>query len=361
MKVLHIITSLYTGGAEKLLIDSIPIYKQKGIDVYLLLLNGNETPFYKQLKSKNITLYKLTKGNIRKVYNPLLTFQIIPYLKKYDIIHVHLFPALYWTALAKYLSRSKVKLVFTEHSTNNKRITKKGVWRLLDKLVYKQYNKIGTITSEVDTVIKTHLETTSDKFRVINNGIDISQYSNAKGCEKEDKNSKVIIQVASFSKPKDQPTLIRALQYLPQNIVVQFIGDGVLRKQCEQLVDTLGLSDRISFLGVRTDVPTLLKSADIVVMSSNYEGLSLSMIEGMASGNPLVASAVPGLKDIVSGTGLLFEKGNERDLAEKIMSLLNDDELYKKIALQCSNKAKQYDINTMVDKYIELYKETVNE
>ena len=357
MKVLQVTNSLYTGGAEKLLVDSIPIYKQRGMDVDLLLLNGDKTHFYKQLKDKNITIYNLTKGNIKKIYNPFLIFRIIPYLKKYDVIHVHLFPALYWVALAKWLSRSKTKLIFTEHNTNNRRIVKKGIWQIFDRFIYKKYNIIGVITSEVDMIMKLHLSDKSDKFRIVNNGIDISQYSNTSGYDKNNKESKVLIQVAGFREQKDQLTLIRALQFLHGNVVLQLVGNGVTRKRCEQLVHELNLSNRVSFLGIRTDVPKLLKSADVVILSSHYEGLSLSSIEAMASGKPFIASDVPGLRDIVLGAGLLFEKGNEKDLAEKIMSLLNDDDLYKKVAQQCFERAKKYDINTMVDKYIELYNE----
>jgi len=357
MQILHIINSLHIGGAEKLLVDSIPIYKQKGTDVDLLLLNGDETPFFKQLKDKNITIYNLTKKNIKKIYNPLLIFFIIPYLKKYDIIHVHLFPALYWVALAKWLSRSNTKLIFTEHSTNNRRITKKGIWQVLDRFIYKQYYRIVTITSEVNVIIKAHLSDKSNKLKVINSGIDITQYINATGYGTNNKDLKTLIQISSFREAKDQPTVIRALQFLPKNVVLQLVGNGVTLKQCEKLVNDLSLSNRVSFLGIRTDIPKLLKSADITILSSNYEGLSLSSIEAMASGKPFVASDVPGLRDIVQGAGLLFKKGNEKDLAEKIMSLLNDEELYKKVAQQCFERAKKYDINTMVDKYIELYNE----
>lgn len=359
MKILHIINSLHTGGAEKLLADSIPIYKQREIDVELLLLNGDETPFYKQLKSKKTTIYTLTNGSIKKVYNPFLIFQIIPYLKKYDVIHVHLFPALYWVALAKWLSGSKTKLVFTEHSTDNQRIKKGGVWRKADKFIYKQYDKIGTISVGVHNAIKAHLSDHSSKFQVINNGIDILKYENAIVYSK-DGSLKTLIQVAGFRVQKDQPTLIRALQFLPKNVIVQFVGDGEKRKECEQMVEALNLSDRVSFSGIRIDVPELLKSADIVVMSSHWEGFGLAAAEGMAAGKPTIASDVAGLREVVSGAGLLFEKGNEKDLADKIISLLDDDELYKKVAQQCFERAKQYDIKTMVDEYIELYNEILN-
>jgi hypothetical protein len=80
----------------------------------------------------------------------------MPYLEKYDIVHVHLFPTLYWVALAKFLSFSKTKLIFTEHNTSNRRINKK-LWRVSDNFIYRQYNAIVSITKEVDCVIKSNL------------------------------------------------------------------------------------------------------------------------------------------------------------------------------------------------------------
>jgi glycosyltransferase involved in cell wall biosynthesis len=139
------------------------------------------------------------------------------------------------------------------------------------------------------------------------------------------------------------------------------VGDGDKRTKCEDLVKELNLSGRVSFLGVRMDVPQLLESAYIVILSSRYEGLSLSSIEAMASGRPFIASDVPGLRDVVKGAGLLFPPGNEKKLAEHINSLLSDRELYEKVAKDCLNRAKEYDINNMVDQYIELYKSIINE
>ncbi|MDR0602847.1 MAG: glycosyltransferase, partial [Bacteroidales bacterium] len=251
MRVLQVITSLGTGGAEKLLVDSIPLYKLKGIDMDLLLLNGTETPFLKLLKEQNVTIYTLSKGNIKTVYNPFHIFRIIPYIRKYDIVHVHLFPSLYWAAFAKLLSFGKTKLVFTEHNTHNRRIGN-ITGRVLDKFVYHQYDTIVSIAKEVDTVIKLHLSFKKDKFKIIHNGINLSQFVHNFSKEENTVRSKIIlIQVSAFREQKDQVTLIRALRYLPQNVNLLLVGDGDKRTKCEDLVKELNLSGRVSFLGVR--------------------------------------------------------------------------------------------------------------
>jgi glycosyltransferase involved in cell wall biosynthesis len=355
MRILQIITNLGTGGAEKLLVDSVPLYIEKGIDMDLLLLNGKEYPFSNQLKSRNTNYISL--GN-SSVYNPLLVFKIIPFLKKYDIVHVHLFPTLYWVAIAKIISLSRTKLIFTEHNTSNNRMNK-FIWRLLDKLMYSKYSKIISITEEVQTAIKNHLKINDQAlFCIIQNGIDLSCYENStiKESQNIQDGEKIIIQVSSFREQKDQKTLIKALQLLPENIILNLVGEGIMKSDCEKLVSELKLTNRVNFLGVRTDIPELLQMSDIAVLSSHYEGFGLSAVEGMASKTPFIASDVPGLNTVVGGAGILFSPGDERALADKIKNLLSDKQYYYDTAKACRERANKYDINIMVDKYIYLYK-----
>lgn len=355
MIILQIITSLNTGGAEKLLIESVPLYQQKGIETDVLILKDNQTPFRSALENNSRgKVITLSKG---PVYNPILIFKIIPYLKQYDVVHVHLFPALYWVVLAKWISFSKTKIVYTEHNTSNKR-RNHFILKWIDWIIYKGISKIVTIADEVDGNIKAHLKFREDKFMLIYNGVDIEKYATAKSLNKNtffSEDDFLLIQVSSFREQKDQPTLVKTLNNLPENIKLLLVGDGHLRKDCEQLVHKLKLQNRVKFLGIRTDIPELLKTADVVVLSSFYEGLSLSSIEGMAS-KPFVASDVPGLREIVKNHGLLFKQGDSKELANHILKLYEDKEYYDKIAVRCLERAKEFDIQKMVDKYIEVYK-----
>ncbi len=355
MKILQIITNLGTGGAEKLLIDSLPLYRKKGINMDLLLLNGKHYPFYDELLKSGIEVFSLGYGS---VYNPINIFKITSFLKKYDVIHVHLFPTLYWVAIAKIISLSKTKLIFTEHNTLNNRMGK-FIWRLFDRLIYSRYSKIISITGEVQTAIKNHLKTKDESlFCVIENGVNLSHYVNSviKKFTNIDEGEKIIIQVSSFREQKDQRTLIKALKFLPENIVLDLVGEGVMKSDCEKLVSDLKLTKRVNFLGVRTNIPELLQMSDIAVLSSHYEGFGLSAVEGMASGKPFIASDVPGLNTVVEGAGILFFPGDEEALANKIKNLLSDKEYYYETAKACRERANKYDINIMVDKYINLYK-----
>lgn len=360
MKVLQVIDSLATGGAEKLLLESLPLYRKTGIEMDVLVLKDQNFPFMQALEKLNCCkIYKLGEGT---VYNPLLVFKIAKILSNYDIAHVHLFPAQYWVVFAKQISGAKTQLVFTEHSTSNKRI-RFFMSRFLENYIYKKYSKIIAITQEVKEVLLSHLRVEKNSIAVILNGVDVFKFQNAKSLKRSnlylENKDFVIVQVSSFKYPKDQSTVIKALIYLPKEIKLLLVGDGPLRKECEELVSQLGLCERVNFLGNRTDVPNILKTADVVVLSSYYEGMSLSSIEGMASGRPFVASDVPGLSSLINGVGLLFPVGNEKTLASLLIKLERNTKLYQDTVENCLKSAEKFDIETMINHYITLYENII--
>lgn len=352
MKVLHIINSLAVGGAESLLVSMLPLINVTR-PVEVLLLDGRESPLLAKLKMYNIKIIKLANKGL---YDPSIIFKIIPIFKNYSIVHVHLFPSMYYAAIAKLLSRSKVQLVFTEHSTNNVRL-KSCFFRLIDRFIYLNYSKIICITPEVEKVL-INLGIADRKLNVIYNGIEVGKFLDAEGYERSSfgysGDDIILIMVAAFRREKDHSLVIKSLSKLDPKYKLILVGDGYLRSKVELEVKDLNLGDRVKFLGVRRDVDRLLKICDIGILSSHWEGFGLAAVEAMASGLPVVASNVPGLADIVEGGGLLFEKGNIVDLTEKIVSL-QDKDYYTNIQLRGIEKAKNYDLSTTVNHLLELY------
>jgi len=197
----------------------------------------------------------------------------------------------------------------------------------------------------------------------INNGIDLNEIAQAKPYPKSklgfDNTTTLLLQVSSFTSQKDQKTLIKSLEHLPDTVHLILVGEGPLKEVHEEFSSTLKYSERIHFFGLRKDVPSLLKTVDIVVLSSNFEGLSLSCVEGLASGRPFVASDVPGLKEVVEGYGVLFPKADHTILASKIMQLLDDSEYYDSSVASCLLRSKDFDIKDMVSNYLKTYEETI--
>lgn len=357
MKILHIINSLETGGAEKLVVETLPLYSEQGFTVDLLLLNGTNHPFLKELAEKKCCEI-FTLGN-SSVYHPKYIIKIIPFLKKYDIVHVHLFPAQYYVAIAKIFCSAKAKLIFTEHSTSNRRMVS-PYFAGLDRLFYLSYNKIIAISEGVRLALEKHLKD-GNKIEVIENGVNISKVSEASLDKKINElfpaeNTKLLLQVAGFRVEKDQETTIHSLIHLPSNFHLLLVGDGERKKDLFNLVKQLNLESRVHFLGRRMNVFSILKNVDFVIVSSHWEGFGLVAVEGMAANKPVVASNVPGLSEIVKGAGILFPHGDEKKLAKEILKLANDKEYYDQIALQCLNRAKAFHIGKMVEEHIILYR-----
>ena len=286
------------------------------------------------------------------VYNPLNIFRIIKYIKDYDIIHTHNTACQYFVPLAKLLSSAKCKLFTTEHNTFNRR-REFLLFKFIDKIIYKRYYGIISISKKATENLKLFI---GNKFNVetIENGINISKYACINTIEFIPA-KKIITMVAGFRQQKDQDTLLQALSLLPNNYKLWLVGDGERREALINLVEELKLTERVRFLGIQSDIPQILEQSHIVVLSSHWEGLSLSSIEGMASGRPFIASDVDGLREIVGGHGILFPHQDSRSLANEIKSLCENNERYQKIAHLCQERAKQFDIDIMAKKYNQLY------
>lgn len=359
MKIIHVINSLESGGAEKLLLETLPLYNKSGFQVDLLVLNDVDCQFMRALKAAECcSIYSL---GTHSVYNPINIFKIIPFLKKYDIAHIHLFPTQYWAVLAKLFSSSKIKLVLTEHSTSNPR-KESFFLKRIDRFFYRFYENVVCISDEVLNIFKNYVHLQKSKFVLIENGINLNIIQEAKPYSKNKISSEfndrdiLLIHIARFSKHKDQKTVIEALKYLPSHVKLLLVGDGVFREKYEILVEKLELNDRVLFMGLRMDVPQLLKTADISILSSNWEGFGLVAVESMASGKPFIGSNVPGMADVVKGAGILFEKGNIKELVFYIEKLIGNQSYFNEIANAGKTRSVQYDIQVMVEKHIQLYK-----
>lgn len=353
MRILHVITSLKTGGAEHLIVDLLPLLRDGGRNVVeLLVFDGTKTPFMESLEEKGIRIHKLSLKN-ENVYNPLNIFRMVRYISSYDIIHTHNTACQLFTPVAKLIAFALTPLVTTEHSSNNRRRTKKWL-KPVDKWMYNRYSAVVCISEKSQTNLENHLGKNS-RFLTISNGVDTSRFIRPIK-DVSHQQQFVITMVAGLRVEKDHETVLKAMTLLPDNYSLRLVGDGVKADSLKGLTADLGLENRVTFMGVRQDVPDILEKSDIVLLSSHWEGLSLSSIEGMVSGRPFIASDVDGLREMVGGAGVLFEHGNEKDLAQKIQLLCKNPDDYRLVAQRCQEKAKQYDISFTAKKYNDLYK-----
>ncbi|MFD4817053.1 glycosyltransferase [Peribacillus butanolivorans] len=364
MKVLHIINNLGSGGAEKLIEESLPLLNQiEGVKADVLLLTDANNVFDTQLNEFAVNLNILP---LKKIYSPFNIFYIRKFIikGKYDIVHAHLFPTNYWTSLAsKLIYKNKPEFITTEHSTHNRR-REKFYFRFLDRIIYSNYSKIISISQKTQENLIFWINSKQknlDKFIVIENGINLNKFYDSKPYlkkqinEKLTEESKLLCMVGRFSKQKDQATLIKAMKGLSEDVHLLLIGEGPLKAQNKILVNEIGLGHRIHFLGFRNDVDRIYKTSDIVILSSKWEGFGLAAAEGMATGKPVIASDVTGLREVVKGAGILFSQGDSLELANKINNLIVNEEEYRMVSDKCLKRASKFNIKKMVGSYVNLY------
>lgn len=347
--IVHVITSLRTGGAEKLMVDLLPILSRNGEDVKLVVMDGVRTPFYDALEKSGVPIISLRTG--KNVYDIRNIFSLRKYIKKADIVHTHNTAAQYFAAIANI--GVGTSLVTTEHSTSNRR---RGIplFRVLDRWMYRQYKCIITVSDISGNNIKEYTGNEALPVKTIPNGIDFKKFSTADAINdliKAKEGFFVGVIVAGFRYEKDHPTVFRAFSLLPTNYHLLVVGDGDRRNEYVGLIKELKCEDRIHLLGIRADVPNILRSADFVIMSSHREGLSLSNLEGMACGRPFIASDVDGLHEIVDGYGVLFAHEDEKALADAIRKCCEDKVFAQEVARRCQERARMFDIELMAEKY----------
>lgn len=352
MKILHVITSLSTGGAEHLMVDLLPRLKEYGNEVELCVFNGTQTPFFEEIVKSGIKVHALSEKSDYYNFKNILRLRRI--MKGFDIVHTHNTAPQFFAAIAKH---RKIKLYTTEHSTSTRRRNHK-IFYLFDKWMYRQYDQIICISQVAYESLRKYIGF-SYPMTVIENGIDVMKFENAVPVDLGLNDKIILTMVAGFRYEKDQATLIKSLLFLPEQYHVVLVGDGEKRLEIESLISEHQLESRVHLLGLRTDVPSILKSSNIVVMSSHREGLSLSNVEGMASGCPFVASDVDGLREVTKNAGVLFPHQDPKTLASIVKELISNENYRLSIIDKCQKKARMYDISLMVKRYNDFYNNNV--
>lgn len=358
MNILHVINSYKLGGAERLVTDIAIQQRADGHDVALMTLNPEPSALTEELRRAGVEL--LTTGHTE--YDPRNVLRLRAAIRGRDVVHVHLFPSQYWVAMARKLTRTKAVFVTTEHSNFNARCRYRlTTWT--DRMAYRCYDAATCISQAVVDFMR---ERTKGRLplRMIENGIRVARFAEGGGAfERGDfgipAEAFLLMQVALFREEKNQDCVIRALRHLPADVHAAFVGDGLRLETCRRLAESLGVAGRVHFLGRQSDVPSLLRLADVVVMSSRWEGFGLAAVEGMAAGKPVLASRVEGLSQVVGNEELLFIPDDDLQLSKKVLSLRADSETCARLADYCRGRAAEYDISHTSEKLIKFYADTI--
>jgi glycosyltransferase involved in cell wall biosynthesis len=164
-----------------------------------------------------------------------------------------------------------------------------------------------------------------------------------------------VIAVGRLVEQKNHALAIQAIAEVP-DAVLAIAGEGVLRHELERLAEETGVADRVRFLGLRPDARALMGAADAVVMPSHWEGLPLSALEALASGTPLVATDVRGLRELVADEeNALLVPEDPHALAAALRRVLDDSELAARLAAAGKHVDGAGNDSRLVERFLKLY------
>jgi glycosyltransferase involved in cell wall biosynthesis len=320
-KIVYIVTRSVLGGVGSHLMEFLQGFHQ----IYdIALVTGEMGPLIEVAQDLGIDCYVLPSLN--NSLNPFNDFkairQCIGLIKqlKPDLIHVHSSKAGTIGRIAAAFTRTPV--IFTAHGWG----FTPGIRPLQRLLVWASEFVISRITNKIICVSKFdyHLAKkykvgNTKQLQTIYNGVPDDAPLAQPDMPHLD-GTVSIVMTARFERQKDPLLAIRACQQLPSNAQMVFVGDGSLLKPAKELAEELGIANRVVFLGDRRDVSDILAKSHIFLLSTHYEGLPISIIEGMRAGLPVVASDVGGVcEEVVDGeNGFLVPA---RDLDSMVVAL----------------------------------------
>lgn len=353
-RVLWLIKGLGPGGAEQLLVSAAKVGDHERFDYRVAFVRPDKTQFVAPLEEAGVAASRLGEGH-RGRWGWVLDLR--RQMAGAQIVHAHS-PLLAGLArlLALTLPRSRRPVtVSTEHN----------VWgnfalptRLLNALTASLDARRWAVSQEVQ---RSMWRPWRGGAQVLIHGIvrsdeQIHPVGTRERIRRElgiPEDAVVAITVANLRREKDYPNLLRAAQIActeDPRLVVLAVGQGPLEDEVRSLHRELGLGERVQILGYRSDVPDLLAASDIFVLGSAFEGLPVSIMEAMAVGLPVVATAVGGVPEaVVEGrTGLMVQPHDASALATALLKVSLDSELRHRLGEASQERSGMFDIRTAV-------------
>jgi len=388
MKILYIITKSEAGGAQTHVSQLSQYMMGKGHYVAImanpeggyiqrvLAISNFQFPISKQIPNSKSQITNRIKfypnPYFRNSYNPVLGLKAMREVKKVvedfklDIVHCHSTVAGFWTRLALRQAQGKPVVIFTAHGwgfTEGAPFLRKNLVILAEKLVAKFCDKIICVSEYDKELALKHKIAKPGKLIVIHNGVEIDKVKIEK-CKAKNYTSKVkIVFVGRLSKPKDPLLLLKAFNLLTQDLKekseILMVGDGEKRKELERFIEENKLDEKVKLLGVlpRENVFQTLGESDIFVLTSNYEGFPMTILEAMSCGLPVIASDVGGVREAVNeDNGFLIQRGNKEGFKKALVKLIENPDLRKRMGQNARKRAeKEFSLEKMLEKTFKVY------
>lgn len=365
---MHIIESLEFGGAEKVVVHlANMLSKQCQVSICLTKRKGE---LVNQL-NKNIKVYFLDTGEGNNLELPKKLTQLIV-SEKVDILHSHDWGVYLESALAvKRANRAKlihtVHGHYTSYSPGWKSTIKKIVRHFLERRASNYTFKLVPVSDSIKEYIVKDIGILSEKIKRIHNGIAdfdnpfVSKTPDTRTEDSQSEKSLKLITVGRIAKIKNYPLLLNAFAIAVKEhkkILLEVVGDGPELDRLIELAKQLEIEEYVNFAGFQTNISERLAANDVFVLSSDYEGISIAILEAMSLSMPVIATSVGGVPETVEHdkTGYLIKNQNVQDYAEAIISLAHSKSkrigLGKQARLHFENHFHE---SVVLKQYIALY------
>jgi glycosyltransferase involved in cell wall biosynthesis len=361
MRVLQIIPTLVRGGAEKQLTLLATRLPREQFDVHVCVLT-HDGPYHRTLSEHGIEVTLIGKTwkadpaafwRLRRVIG-----EVRP-----DVVHT-------WLFAANSYGRAAALSAGVKHVVAGERcVDPWKVWHELaiDRCLARRTERIVTNSSGVvEFYVSRGIP--REKFTIIPNGIepadpvDLASREDVLREMKLPTDTRLIGAVGRLWPQKRYKDLIWAAELLKagrDDTHLAIIGDGPQRGLLQSFVDDIGVGDRVHFLGERTDVARWMPHFDCFWLGSAYEGQSNSLMEAMLAGVPVVATDIPGNRDLVvpDETGFLVPLGDAGQMARRTNLLLDDRELARRFGESARRRMlTEFTVDTMVVRHADLYR-----
>ncbi len=358
VNILQISSASSFGGGERYVADLTNALVARGHDVYVAVRPGSPLPRHLQLSPDKILALPL-----RNALDVQSARELEKFVRRKEIQVVHAHMARDYS-LASYAARRNRQTKFI--------VTRHVLFKLnrLHRHTLARAACVIAVSEAVAKELRTSQVVSNNQIAVIHNGIDVDRIQKTcaslprepfRGSIGIPGGAHLVGSIGELRTLKRHDDFIRAaalvLKEFPET---QFVlaGVGEIRKQLETLVAELGLTDRFHFLGWLDDADKLLCAMDVFVSASETESFGLAIVEAMAAGTAVVATATEGAKEVIDDqqTGLLVPIGDVKRIAQSVINLLSDPEKRRATATQSvQSAAKKFSLTRMVDDIETIY------
>ena len=352
MRIIQVITCLNLGGAQTLLENLSYGLKDAGHDVIVISLEDYHSATAKRIEDRGIQVIYLDK---KPHYDPTIAGKLGEVLKrlKPDIIHAHNIKKAY-----VYLAAKKAKVKRVVYTVHNMAWQEQGfVGGLFSYIMFHTGCMVPVgLSPKVTESIKQryYLKNVSTVY----NGTDLSRFS-----VKTDyalHAQPLILNIARLDAQKNHKRLIESFaifssQFPDAKLVI--VGDGELREALESQTKDAGLTGKVLFEGLQDDIPKYIEAADVFCLSSDFEGMPMTLIEAMAAGMPIVSTNVGGISDMLTNNRSAVLTGlDATELANAVIRLLSNKDLRERLGKNAYEASQRFSHRHMAQEYISIYK-----